>query len=61
MFALEALAAKHGDALLLHYGEDPQRLVIIDGGPTGIYDPTMTVSWTCRRPWSTAIPGNVSR
>jgi hypothetical protein len=38
IFTLEALQAKHGDALLLHYGEadDPQ-LIVIDGGPAGIY------------------------
>lgn len=37
-FALEALEAKHGDALLLHYGSatNPQ-LVVIDGGPAGVY------------------------
>lgn len=37
-FALEALEAKHGDALLLHYGSetDPQ-LIVIDGGPAGAY------------------------
>ncbi len=35
---LEALQAKHGDALLLHYGPDDQPgLVIIDGGPTGVF------------------------
>ena len=38
MFALEALRAKHGDALLLHYGtEDEPRLAVIDGGPGGVY------------------------
>jgi hypothetical protein len=38
VFTLEALQAKHGDALLLHYGEagSPQ-LIVIDGGPSGIY------------------------
>ena len=38
IFTLEALEAKHGDSLLLHYGEaaDP-RLVLIDGGPKGVY------------------------
>jgi hypothetical protein len=39
LFTLEALEAKHGDALLLHYGassDDPQ-LVLVDGGPTGVF------------------------
>lgn len=38
MFVLEALRAKHGDALLLHYGtEEAPRLAVIDGGPGGVY------------------------
>ena len=39
VFTLEAVAAKHGDALLLHYGDhtDPQ-LILIDGGPRGVYN-----------------------
>src|SRR5512134_1262827 len=37
IFTLEAMHAKHGDALLLHYGpEDAPRLVMIDGGPAGV-------------------------
>jgi glyoxylase-like metal-dependent hydrolase (beta-lactamase superfamily II) len=38
LFTLEALPARHGDALLLHYG-DPRRprLIVIDGGPRGVY------------------------
>ena len=38
LFSLEALDARHGDALLLHYGtvQDPQ-LIVIDGGPRGVY------------------------
>lgn len=38
LFTLEALEAKHGDALLLHYGPiaDPQ-LIVIDGGPSGVW------------------------
>jgi glyoxylase-like metal-dependent hydrolase (beta-lactamase superfamily II) len=38
IFTLEAVAAKHGDCLLLHYGSrnDP-RLILIDGGPSGVY------------------------
>ena len=38
MFTLEALQAHDGDCLLLHYGSDLDRkLILIDGGPTGIY------------------------
>ena len=38
VFTLEALDAKYGDSLLLHYGDvgDP-RLIVIDGGPTSVY------------------------
>ena len=38
LFTLEALNAKHGDSLLLHFGSnaDPG-LVVIDGGPAGVY------------------------
>lgn len=38
IFTLEALRAKHGDSLLLHYGDadDPQ-LMVIDGGPSGVF------------------------
>jgi len=37
-FTLEALKAKHGDALMLHWGDaaDP-RLALIDGGPSGTW------------------------
>lgn len=39
-FTLEALPAHKGDCLLLHYGTDEHpRLVLIDGGPGGTYDP----------------------
>jgi len=38
IFTLEAVAAKHGDCLLLHYGtDDDPHLVLIDGGPSGVY------------------------
>lgn len=38
MFVLEALRAKHGDALLLHYGtKNAPRLAVVDGGPGGVY------------------------
>ncbi|MBS2014304.1 MAG: hypothetical protein JST00_15565 [Deltaproteobacteria bacterium] len=37
-FRLEALEAKYGDALLLHFGTAAKpRLVVIDGGPKGVY------------------------
>lgn len=35
VFALEAVRAEAGDCLLLHYGDDARRrLIVIDGGPT---------------------------
>jgi hypothetical protein len=38
IFTLEALEAKHGDALLLHYGDEgAPKLIVIDGGPAGVY------------------------
>jgi hypothetical protein len=38
MLILEALRAKHGDALLLHHGtKGKPRLIVIDGGPPGVY------------------------
>jgi hypothetical protein len=38
VFTLEALQAAHGDCLLLHYGTlAAPRLILIDGGPPGIY------------------------
>jgi hypothetical protein len=38
MLVLEALRAKHGDALLLHSGTAAKpQLVVIDGGPPGVY------------------------
>jgi hypothetical protein len=38
IFTLEALQAKHGDALLLHYGEaGAEKLIVIDGGPDGVF------------------------
>ncbi|MEJ7812795.1 MAG: hypothetical protein WKG32_20440 [Gemmatimonadaceae bacterium] len=38
LFTLEALEARHGDALLLHYGDpDAPRLIVIDGGPRGVW------------------------
>jgi hypothetical protein len=38
MFILEAVKAKHGDCLLLHWGtDDDPRLALIDGGPNRVY------------------------
>lgn len=42
IFTLEALEAKHGDSLLLHYGEkDAPKLIVIDGGPRGVYNKSL--------------------
>jgi hypothetical protein len=38
MFTLEALDARHGDSLLLRWGGDgASRLMVIDGGPSGVF------------------------
>ncbi|HTU65372.1 MAG TPA: hypothetical protein VMF52_05460 [Steroidobacteraceae bacterium] len=38
IFTLEALEAKEGDSLLLHYGtKDKPRLIVIDGGPKDVF------------------------
>src|SRR5918994_726079 len=38
LFTLEALQAKHGDSLILHYGKPKSpKLIVIDGGPAGVY------------------------
>jgi hypothetical protein len=38
IFTLEALEAKEGDALLLHYGPKAKpRLIVIDGGPKDVF------------------------
>lgn len=38
MFTLEALQAKHGDCLLMHYGpDDDPSMMLIDGGPDTVY------------------------
>ena len=42
VFTLEALEAKEGDALLLHYGTlDNPKLIVIDGGPGGVFKNTL--------------------
>ena len=39
LFSLEALEARKGDSLILHYGESNQRpkFIAIDGGPATVY------------------------
>lgn len=38
-FTLEAVPARYGDCLLLHYGDAAQRgLILIDGGPSRVWD-----------------------
>jgi len=42
VFTLEALQAKHGDSLLLHYGDPAApKLVLIDGGPDTVWSATL--------------------
>jgi hypothetical protein len=41
-FSLDVLRARKGDCLILHYGaEDKPRLIIIDGGPSDVYQPQL--------------------
>jgi len=38
LLSLEALRAKHGDSLILYFGEaDKPRVIVIDGGPVGVF------------------------
>ena len=40
IFSLDVRRARKGDCLLLHYGsKDEPGLVMIDGGPSGVYGP----------------------
>ena len=42
VFTLEVLEAQFGDALLLHYGKkSAPRLILIDGGPAGVWRKTL--------------------
>lgn len=42
LFTLEVLKAKHGDCLLLHYGtNDNPKIMLIDGGPSGVFSSTL--------------------
>lgn len=46
-FALEALNAKHGDALILHYGEESKRQwILIDGVLRGCTGKCCAPAWT---------------
>jgi hypothetical protein len=37
-FSLEALRARHGDSLILHFGDGAKpRVMVIDGGPSGVF------------------------
>lgn len=39
IFTLETLRARHGDCLILHWGdEDDPRRILIDGGPNDVYE-----------------------
>ncbi|HEX8572445.1 MAG TPA: hypothetical protein VF759_06815 [Allosphingosinicella sp.] len=55
MFRLEALQARHGDCLLLHWGEgDDHKVALIDGGPEGTYR-------TVLRPRLEALAGELGK
>ena len=42
IFTLEALPARKGDSLILHYGtKAAPKLVVIDGGPSKVYQPAL--------------------
>lgn len=42
IFSFEALPARKGDALLLHFGtHDDPKLAVIDGGPSRVYEPSL--------------------
>jgi hypothetical protein len=42
LFTLEALNARHGDSLILHFGDaGAPRTILIDGGPATVYNQTL--------------------
>jgi hypothetical protein len=42
VFSLEALEARHGDALILHFGTTTApRMIVVDGGPPGVWDSSL--------------------
>jgi hypothetical protein len=40
MLAFEFLPAKHGDCSLIRWGT-PERVMVVDGGPDGVYECTL--------------------
>jgi hypothetical protein len=43
IFTLEALQAEFGDSLLLHYGsKESPKYILIDGGPSGVYQAALS-------------------
>ena len=38
-FSLDVLRARKGDCLILHFGAAEPRLIMIDGGPSNVYQP----------------------
>jgi hypothetical protein len=42
LLSIEALRARHGDCLLIHYGSSSEpRLILVDGGPARVYGTTL--------------------
>ena len=39
IFSLDVIRARKGDCLILHYGPEGDHMVLIDGGPSGVYGP----------------------
>ena len=57
MFKLEALRAKHGDALILHYGTAAKpRYAVIDGGPRGAWKASLRPRLQELRTGNEAVP-----
>jgi hypothetical protein len=47
-FSLDVIRARKGDCLMLHYGsEDERHLMMIDGGPRGVYGPHLRPRIEC--------------
>ncbi len=56
---LEVLKARKGDCLILHYGTSPadQHMMLIDGGPDGVYEPYLKSRLTkIRTKWGDEKP-----
>ena len=58
LFTLEALEARHGDCLILHYGDEGQpRFILIDGGPGRVYAENLRPRLEeLRKKWTTDEP-----